>query len=397
MGIATELRGTRVINARGYSTKVGGSRPSREVMDAMVEASTFFARIEDLQAAAGAEIVAYTGAEAGYVTAGASAGLTMAAAAVLARLDPGRMNRLPDTTGMPDEIVLLRRHRNDYDHALRLAGARLVEVGFHDWTFAYEVADAIGPQTAGVFYLGSDEGANLSLADAIGIAHAKGVPVIVDGSMALPPASNLRRFFELGADLVSFSGGKHLQGPQASGILAGRKDLITSVALQHQDMDVYPEMWPARGLIAEGVVIGPPHHGVGRGFKVGKEELCGLVAALRAYVTRDFGAEAGRLGGYADEIVSGIGGLPGVTARRVDGHAVPGAMGRPGPHVEVVVDAAAAGLSATDLVNRLQASDPMVCTWEGKAFQGQVRFYPDGLADGEAAEVVAAVREACRR
>ena len=394
MGIATELRGRRVINVRGYSTKVGGSRPSAEVMAAMTEASGFFVRIEDLQAAAGAAIVELTGAEAGYVTAGASAGLTLAAAAALARLDPGRMNRLPDTSGMPNEIVLLRRHRNDYDHALRLAGARLVEVGYYDWTFAYEIEEAIGERTAAVFYLGSDEHANLSLAEIVAIAHRHGVPVIVDGSMALPPAANLRRFFEIGADLVSFSGGKHIQGPQASGILAGRRDLITSVALQHQDMDVYPEMWPSRGLIADHIVTGPPHHGIGRGFKVGKEEVCGLIAALRAYVRRDFAAEAARLGGYADELVTGFTGIRGLTVRRVDGHLVPGAMGRPGPHVEVDL-AADAGLSAFDLVNRLQADDPIVCTWEGKAFERQVRFYPDGLADGEAAEVVAAVRRAC--
>ncbi len=393
MGIATELRGRRVINARGYSTKVGGSRPSRDVMDAMVEASGFFARIEDLQAAAGQVIVELTGAEAGYVTAGASAGLTMAAAAALARLDPGRMNRLPDTTGMPNEIVMLRRHRNDYDHALRLAGAKLVEVGFHDWTFAYEIEEAIGPQTVAVFYLGSDLDANLPIEEVIAIAHAKGVPVIVDGSITLPPVSNLRRFFDIGADLVSFSGGKHIQGPQASGILAGRRDLITSVALQHQDMDVYPETWPARGLISEHVVVGPPHHGVGRGFKVGKEEACGLIAALRAYVVRDFIAEAARLAGHADEIVVGVAGIRGLRAVRVD--PAHGAMGRPGPHVEVWLDAAIAGLTATDLVNRLQAADPMVCTYEGKAFKGMVGFYPDALADDEVAEVVTAIWGAC--
>ena len=123
MGIATELRGRRVINARGYSTKVGGSRLSPEVTAAMTEAAGWFVRIEDIQAAAGEVIVEASGAEAGYVTAGASAGLTMAAAAVIARLDPGLMNRLPDTGDAPDEIVTLRRHRNDYDHALRVAGA----------------------------------------------------------------------------------------------------------------------------------------------------------------------------------------------------------------------------------------------------------------------------------
>jgi D-glucosaminate-6-phosphate ammonia-lyase len=392
VGLATELRGRRVLNARGYSTKVGGSRPSTEVMAAMAEAAGFFVRMEDMQAAAGEVISEVTGAEAGYVTSGASAGLTMAAAAVLARLDPGRMNRLPDTTGMPDEIVLLRRHRNDYDHALRLAGARLVEVGFHDWTFPYELAEAIGPRTAGVFYLGSDGNANLSLADVVAISHRSDVPVIVDASVALPPASNLRALIEVGADLVSFSGGKHIGGPQASGILGGRRDLVTSVALQHQDMDVYPETWPARGLIDAGLVAGPPHHGVGRGFKVGKEEIAGLVAALRAYVARDFDAERARLAGYADELVAGLADLPGIVATRVDSDA----MGRPGPHVEVRVNPAPAGLTATDLVNRLQAGDPIVCTFEGRAFQGTVGLYPDALVDGEAAEVVAAMHLALR-
>jgi len=381
--IATELRGRRVINARGYSTKVGGSILSREVTNAMTEAAGFFVRIEDLQRAAGAVIAELTGAEAGYVSSGASAGLTMAAAAVLARLDPHRMNRLPDTADIPNEIVLLRRHRNDYDHALRLAGAKLVEVGFHDWTFAYEMDQAIGPKTAGVFYLGHDISANLSIAEVIQIAHAKSVPVIVDASMALPPPSNLRRYFQLGADLVSFSGGKHIQGPQASGIIAGRADLITSLALQHQDMDVYPDTWPSRDLIGKGIVIGPPHHGVGRGFKVGKEEICGLVAALKAYVARDFDEERARCGRFADTLMSGLDGLAGIIASRIDTTF----EGRPGPYVELVLDNTAA-LSATELVNLLQAEDPMVCTWEGRAFQGVVALYPEALADGEAEEIV---------
>jgi L-seryl-tRNA(Ser) seleniumtransferase len=389
MGIASELRGRRVINARGYSTKVGGSRLAAEITDAMTEAAGFFVRIEDMQAAAGAEIVKATGAEAGYVSAGASAGLTMAAAAALARLDPGIMNRLPDTAGIADEIVLLRRHRNDYDHALRVAGARLVEVGYHDWTFEYELDEAIGPQTVGVFYLGSDGEASLSVERVIEIAHGHDVPVIIDASVALPPASNLRHFIDVGADLVSFSGGKHIQGPQASGILAGRRDLITSVALQHQDMDVYPDTWPARELMADGIVTGPPHHGLGRGFKVGKEEIAGLVAALRLYLERDFDAERRRLGGYADEIVTGLSDVAAVEVVRVD----VARMGRPGPHVEVHLDAAAAGIDATELINRMQARDPMVCAFEGRAGFGTVGLYPDALVDGEASEVTQAIRD----
>src|SRR5690242_6148154 len=124
MTVAQQLRGPRVINGRGNSTKVGGCLLAPEIVDAMAEAASFYVRIEDLQDAAGKVIARVTGAEAGYVTAGASASLTMAAAAALAGLDPARMNRLPDTSGMPNEIVSLRRHRNDYDHALRLAGAR---------------------------------------------------------------------------------------------------------------------------------------------------------------------------------------------------------------------------------------------------------------------------------
>lgn len=394
MGIAAELRGPRVINARGYSTKVGGSVLAPEVVAAMSEAAGMFARIEDLQEAAGAAIVDATGAEAGYVTAGAAAGLTLAAAAAIARLDPGVMNRLPDTTGIPAEIVMLRRHRNDYDHALRAAGARLVEVGFHDWTFDYEVEQAIGPQTCGVFYLGHDTDANLSLADVSAIAHRTGVPVIVDGSVSLPPAENLRALLGQGADLVSFSGGKHIQGPQASGILAGRKDLLTSVALQHQDMDVYPDTWPARGLIADRRVPGPPHHGLGRGLKVGKEEIVGLVAALRLYLTRDYAAERERLTTDALTLAaaldgSGTGGsLRGVTATCVDDRA----PGRPGPWVRVTVDPEVAGMSASELIVRIQERDPRICCFEGRAHQGVVGLFPDALAPGEADEVVTAIR-----
>ena len=390
MGIASELRGRRVINARGYSTKVGGSRLSAEVTAAMAEAAGFFVRIEDIQAAAGEMIVEATGAEAGYVTAGASAGLTMAAAAALARLDPSRMNRLPETGDGPNEIVMLRRHRNDYDHALRVAGARLVEVGFHDWTFEYEVEAAIGPRSAALFYLGHDDDANISLASMVEIAHRHDLPVIVDASVALPPASNLREFFAIDVDLASFSGGKHIQGPQTSGILAGRRDLITSVALQHQDMDVYPATWPARGLIDDGMVVGPPHHGLGRGFKVGKEEIAGLMAAIRAYGERDFDTERVRLEGHADELATRFSELPGVTTDIIDKRTT----GRPGPHVEVRVDAAAAGIDAAELINRLQAHDPMVCTFEAGAQRGVVQFIPDALLDAEVSEVVDAVRDA---
>ena len=386
MTTARELRGPRVINARGNSTKAGGSVLHPDVIEAMAEAARYFVRIEDLQERAGAILARATHAEAAYVTPGAAAGLAMAAAAAIARLDPARMNRLPDTTGMPNEIVMLRRHRNDYDHLLRVAGAKLVEVGFAEWPFPYEFEAAIGPNTAALFYLGHDPVPNLPLSDVIAIAHAHDLPVIVDASVALPPAENLHALIDQGADLVAFSGGKHILGPQASGILAGRKDLILSVALQHQDMDVYPDTWPWRHLLEEGVLSGPPHHGMGRGFKVAKEEIAGLVVAVERYLQRDFAAEAAQWRRDLETIERGIEGMPGIQDARI----VERRAGQPMLEVEMEP---AGGTTAAALVNGLQSRDPLICTFEGGTPKGVVGFLPQSLLPGDAEEIVVAIRE----
>jgi len=391
MTVALQLRGRRLINGRGHSTKTGGSILAPEVVAAMAEAASYFARIEDLQDAASAVIARVTGAEAGYVTAGAAASLALAAAAVIARLDPAAMNRLPDTTGLPNEIVMMRRHRNDYDHSLRMAGATIVEVGFghYEWTFEYEIEAAIGPRTAALFYLAHDPVPSVPLETFIRLAHAHGLPVIVDASVAQPPASNLHSIIGAGADLVAFSGGKHIEGPQASGILAGRRDLILSAALQHQDQDVYPETWPRRALVEQGIIPGPPHHGIGRPMKVGKEEIAGLVAALERYVQRDFAAEYAGWLRDLDTIVAGLDDVPGVSAQRVD--PAPGQLPAV-PIALVTVDPSAAGLSAVELINSLADGDPVIVPVEGRASQGIVGFLAQGLLPGNAEEIVTAIR-----
>jgi L-seryl-tRNA(Ser) seleniumtransferase len=387
--VALALRGRPVVNARGYSTKVGGCRLAPEVLAAMAEAAGYFARMEDLQAAAGAVIAQVTGAEAGYVTSGATAGLTLATAAAIAGMDVGRMNRLPDTTGMPNEVVCLRRHRNDYDHALRAAGARIIDVGFNSWTFAYEVEEAITPATCAVFYLASDPDPSVTLDEMVRVAHAHGLPVIVDASLALPPASNLGAFVAAGADLVAFSGGKHVEGPQATGILCGRRDLIRSVALQHQDMDVYPASWPGRALIADGTLSGPPHHGIGRGFKVGKEEIAGLVAALQAYVERDFAAERRRWDERLEAVAEAVDGVPGIRAELIE----PREGERPVPQLHLHVDQRRAGLDADSLINELQAGDPLICTYEPLAASGTVVVLPESLLEDDAIAIGRRIRE----
>lgn len=389
MGIYEESGVRPVINARSYSTKVGGAPLPPEVLEAMRAAAEQCVRMDELQEAAGRAISEATGAETGIVTSGASAALTLAAAACIAGSNVSRMNRLPDTTGMPCKIVLHRSHRNDYDHALRAAGARLVEAGFSYFTFAYEIEEAIDENTAALFYQAGGEGSVLPLEEFVRIAHRHGKPVIVDAAAELPPRVNLRAYIAAGADLVAFSGGKHIRGPQSSGILCGRADLIFSAALQHQDMDVFPESWPLRQLIAEGRLAGPPHHGIGRGFKVGKEEIVGLITALRLYASRDIESELAGWKADMARIVFAVAGVPGVEAFV----RFPQENGRQSPHAVVSIEREACGMDANAVINALQEGEPRIFVFEHSADAGKIVFMPEGLRPGEAEIVGRRLRE----
>ena len=286
MGVST------IINASGPSTRLSGSIMPPEVAAAMSEASQHCVDIAQLQGRASEIIAEITGAEAGYVTSGAAAGLLLGAAACVTGIDPGKMNRLPDTKGMRNEVIMARSHRNFYDHAIRSVGVELIEVGISDRfsgagvrdTEPWEMRAAINDRTAAICYVAYPH-TEPPLHAVVEVAHAAGVPVLVDAAGQLPPASNLQRFVAAGADLVVFSGGKAIRGPQSSGILCGRRDLIQAAALQHLDLDIYWEQWnPPRGLIDKEQLPGAPHHGIGRPCKVGKEEIVGLLTALRLFV-----------------------------------------------------------------------------------------------------------------
>jgi D-glucosaminate-6-phosphate ammonia-lyase len=387
--LAKQLGIREVINGRSFSTKCGGSLLDDEVIEAMRQASKLYFRIEDLQEAAGAVIAGVTGAEAGYVTSGASAALTLAMAACMTGLDPGKMNRLPDTSGMKNEVIIQRGHRNDYDHALRVAGAAIKEVGFAYATFPYELEQAIDSNTAAVFHLAGVEDGSLPLPVVARIAHSRNVPVIVDASPQLPPRENLRLFIEQGADLVAFSGGKHIRGPQASGILCGRRDLILAVAFQHQDMDVFPETWTYRGLIDEGRISGPPHHGIGRGFKAGKEEIVGLLVALRRYMERDIQAEIRCWHEAAREIAEGANAIVGLSGTV---HCPPDNI-KPLPAALITVDPPSFGMDAHAAINALQEGDPIITVFEGLANHGILKIFPDALRPGDGKLIVERLRE----
>ncbi len=316
--IHQKLGVARRINAAGTLTRLGGSLMAPEVLDAMREAALYSVDIAQMQTAASARIAAATGAQAGIVTCGASAALTLATAACLARWDVVRMAALPDTTGMPNEILMARTQRNSYDHAVRVAGGRIVDIGHNDrgtgagirGLEAWEIEAAINPHTVAFVFVAT-ESSLASLPMVLEILHAHALPVIVDAAAQLPPRENLRRFITAGADLVLFSGGKAIGGPQASGILAGRSELIGSALVQMMDMDVHPQTWSASPLIDRAALRGIPHHGIGRGFKVGKEEIAGLLVALELFTQRDEAAFAAqlrqRLVAIADALAAGAG------------------------------------------------------------------------------------------
>ena len=332
VGFLDSLGVARIINAYGTNTRLSGGLLAPEVIAAMAEASRSTVDMLDLQAAASRSIAEATGAEAGIVTAGASAALLLAAASCLAGLNTAKINRLPETDDGRCEIIIIRSQRNMYDRALRVAGARLVEVGIPDRfsgpgvrdASAFEVAHAITPRTAAIFWLAHPHSLP-SLPGVAGVARAHGLPVIVDAAAQLPPASNLRRFIAEGADLVCFSGGKAIGGPQASGILAGRRDLVSSALIQMLDLDV-PEQdfYPPAEFAPLATLQGLPHHGIGRSCKAGKEEIVGLLAALRRFTARNAEAEHAAWMARLEAVLVAAGALRGIEAKLMPDGAKPG-------------------------------------------------------------------------
>jgi L-seryl-tRNA(Ser) seleniumtransferase len=261
-----------------------------------------------------------------------------------------------------------------YNHALRASGAKLVEAGYMGYpgkgaTYAWQVEAAISERTVALAFQLVDAPNTLGLDEVIRIAHARGLPVIVDAAAALPPADNLRRFIAAGADLVTFSGGKAIGGPQASGILCGRADLIRSVALQHQDMDVNADTWELR----EAGLPGIPHHGIGRSMKVGKEEILGLVAALRAYCQRDHLADQARWLAQLQHIERALCRVPGLITRlSVPDDTAPQLWIETGDR-----------LRAAQVIRSLESGQPRVWVSQTGLEKGQLVINPLVLKPGE--------------
>ena len=361
-GIYDDIGVTRVINAAGSMTYLGGSLIAPEVLAAMNEAAGSFVVMEELMAWAGTEIARLTGTEAGLVTTGTSGGILLAAAACLTGTDRQRMRNLPDTGGAKNEFVVQKLHRISFDHAVRVAGGRLVEAGDSGGTTAQQIEAAIGEQTAAVFHVVLDPKPTVALERVVAIAHASGVPVIVDAAAELPPVDNLRAFAATGADLVIFSGGKEISGPNDTGILCGRGELVSAAAAQAF-----------------------PNRGIGRSLKVSKEQIVGLIFALRRFAAMDYEVQMQRWQTMAQSMCDRLRDVEGISAR-VD-YATTGSRPLCIPRTRLQLDEEALGLSVAQVETALEQGQPAVAVMPEPS-RSIIWLNPQHLADGEE-EVVA--------
>ena len=394
MGIYESLGLEPIINVSGSVTRLGGAPMPAEVLDAFWDAAAESVPLDQLQGVASQIIAELTGAEAGLVTSGAAAALTLGAAAILTGYDLSRMERLPRCDGFPHEFVVPREQRNGYDHAVRAAGARLIEVGFHELVAGagvrrcegWEVEAAIGPQTAGVLYV-YDEHGRPPLSEVVTLAHARGVPVLVDAAGELPPRANLRNIVASGADLVAFSGGKGIRGPQASGILCGKRELVAAAALQMLDMDDHFELWePPPSLIDKSRLKGMPRHGIGRALKVSKEQIVALLTALRLFASGAYDRELTDMRRHLQRLAAGLADSP-VKCSLIE----PDDDQSP-PRLEINVPPSL-GRTAFDVCRRLRRGSPSVYVGHGMLDGGKVVIHPLHLNESRTTELLRRLRE----
>lgn len=348
-----------LINARGTVTIVGATRVLPEVTDAMERASREYVQLDELMDGVSRRLAALTGAEWGIVTSGASAALSVATAACIVGGDPDKLAQLPDLRGLKDEVIMPRDSRTAYDHAAKAVGVRIVEVDSRE-----ELEAAFGPRTAMVMVLagrGSQDGP-LSLQVIASLATPRGVPILVDAAADELVVPN--PYLTTGADMVAYSGGKCLRGPQCAGLLLGRRDLVQAA-------------W----------INSAPHHGFGRGFKVGREEIMGMLAAVEAWRnTRKHDEEQRTWTSWLELIAARVTQVRGVSAEILQ----PQGLSNRTPSLRVQWDPAVIPLTGTDVEKLLWDGEPRIAVGGAGSFlpfppstEPNIRIVPYQLEAGE--------------
>ena len=376
----------KFINATCHHTVMGGTLIPDTSLKAMRAAADNFVDMQELQRAAGRVIAEYTHADDGYIVSGCAAGLMVSAAAIITGTDKALIEQLPYVQGGQVECIAKRfaRRENDegveyvdhgYAMAVKTAGVKFVEVGDPGDNGAgartvtaeqYEQAFIDNPNAKMVYWVGYAPSSDIALEDVFDIAHAHGARVILDASNALPPRENLYRFIDLGADVVCFSGGKGIQGPQGSGIIAGSQDLIDAIAMQSA-----------------------PAHGIGRVAKVSKEEVVGQVSSFIWWADQDDEERMTEHHRKSGMLHSSIRDLPHIEDSYVQ---FPDDDERPMPNVHVKV-ATDSGYEAEGLIQALRVGDPAIATMGHPGDDRIVRIDVRLLEDEEIRIIVERLRE----
>jgi len=383
MGIYEALGVRKVINANGTKTHLGGSIPDPRVMDAMKGASQSFVIMMELIEKASDVLAKATGAEAGLVTAGSFAGMTHAATACIMRgsgleifeIQPVErinldgdwltlMQKYPDISCKTNEFITMKMHRHPFDHAYKVGGGKIIEVGTDNGCSAEVFEDIINERTAAINFTARIDntpekaGKNVPLNKVVEIAKRHDVPVVVDAASELPPRSNLKKYIAEGADLVIYSGGKHMGGPNDTGILCGRRDLIKLATLQ-----------------------AAPYRGTGRGMKVDRSQIVGLLTALQIWLEKDEKTEYESWMAKVQWMTDALSGMQGILKSEV--------------HVQPLRNRCFTFLTlesrtASKLTFNLRKGDPSI--WVGLIGSNRIEIDPSNLKDGEEKIVVSAIK-----
>ena len=372
--IYKEMGAKPVVNATGSVTLLGGSTPVAEVKAAMDAADSAFIPLIELEQVAGDRIAEMLGVPAAYITSGAGSALTLMTAAFMAGTDDDKIEQLPDTAGMPNEILIQTRQRYWYDRCLELAGAKLVEFGDENGTTEDDLRNAISDRTAGVHYVVYEQIPTdpnvLTLEQVIEITHAAGKKVSVDAAGQIYPLENFGKYVKMGADFQCIAA-KYMGAPHSTGFALGTVEVID--AISHHSFIGY-ETRRIRG-------IGRPH-------KIDRQEIMGVVAAVRRWMTLNHEERLDAAEAQSQAIIKPLKGVPGVTAvlnTNIKAHQPFG--------VFVSVDPDVVGFTNDDLVDKLRGGDPSIWT---RVQEGRMVLHVFGLGEGEAELVGDAIAAAVK-
>ncbi len=359
----TQIGVRPIVNGRGTYTIISGSCSLPQVKQAMYEASFYFVNIDELQEAVGKELGQLTGAEWGIATTGCEAAITVATVACIAGTDPEKSQAMPYIKAR-DQVIIPKHSRNPYDFGVRVTGVEIVEVDSGE-----ELDGKLSDRTAMVYVMSSPaaEKGPLGIPNICALARKKGVPVFVDAAAEEPLSPNIH--IQHGASLVGYSGGKCMRGPQSSGMLIGQKDLCRAAYYQ-----------------------AAPHHNFGRGYKCSKEEIMGLLAAVRQWYKRDHAAEQREWLSWLKSIESRVKGLPSVTTE----YQQPEDLSNRAPSLVIHWDANTLKITGTELVARLDAGTPRILVDDGtgvrpKEMASSITIMPYMMAAGDERLIAEAV------